>query len=124
MGPSMNEELADTVEHLLEHRWGRRAKCRARVRLSTSAGITGSGRIRNISSSGAFIETAAELPLYVKVDLVIFGNESAVHPVELAATVVRVEGDGIGVEWCKTPACSICVKIGCTTRCADNDEGG
>jgi hypothetical protein len=32
--------------------------------------------------------------------------------------VVRVEPGGIGVEWCETPAGSICAVVGCTTRCA------
>jgi hypothetical protein len=121
----MNEELAERAhEHLLEHRWGQRAPCKARVRLSTGTGIAGSGHIRNISGSGAFIETVAKLAMHMKVDLVILGNASAVHSVEMAATVVRVERDGIGVEWCRTPACSICSEIGCTIRCADEKGSG
>lgn len=107
----------------LEHRWGLRSPCRAHVRLSTGTGISGAGRIRDISTSGAFIETTAQLPLNSSMDLLVIGNESAAHAVELAAVVVRVERDGIGVEWCKTPACSICTVIGCTTRCADLNSG-
>ena len=103
----------------LEHRWGERARCRARVRLSTGTGISGAGRVRDISSSGAFIETSADVPMNSKLDLVILGNESAVKAVEMTATVVRVDRDGIGVEWTMTPACSICSVLGCTTRCKD-----
>lgn len=115
----MSEERADDADIHLEHRWGLRSSCRALVRLSTSTGITGTGRVRNISTSGAFIETKARLAGNSQMDLVILGNESAAHAVELAAMVVRVERDGIGVEWCKTPACSICSVVGCVVRCAE-----
>jgi hypothetical protein len=124
MGVPVNEERADKADEVhLDHRWGGRALCKARVRLSTGTGITGSGRVRDISISGAFIETAVELPLYVKLDLVILGNESAANSVELAATVVRVERDGIGVEWLRTPSRSICSVIGCTVPCAAAKDG-
>lgn len=120
LAPGMADE-ADPLH--LEHRWGLRARCRARVRLSTGTGITGTGRIRDISSSGAFIETDVELPLNAPLDLVILGNESAVQTVEMAASVVRVDHDGVGVEWSRTAECSICSVLGCTTRCADIEPG-
>jgi len=116
----MNEEQADDADVHLEHRWGLRSLCKALVRLSTGTGITGTGRVRDISTSGAFIETTARLAVNAQVDLVILGNESATHTVELAATVVRVEREGIGVEWCRTPARSICAVVGCSVRCAEN----
>ena len=113
----MSEELADDVDVHLEHRWGTRSLCKAHVRLSTGTGTTGVGRVRNISTSGAFIETTARPPLNAQVNLVVLGNESAAHTVELAATVVRIDREGIGVEWCQTPACSICTVVGCIDRC-------
>jgi hypothetical protein len=106
----------------LEHRWGTRLRCRARVRLSTSTGITGAGRIRDISSSGAFIETAVELPVNTRLNLVVLGNSSATHAVDMAATIVRIDHHGVGVEWCQTPVCSICSAVGCTVRCAHPDS--
>jgi hypothetical protein len=102
----------------MEHRWGQRMACRARVRMSTVEGISGAGCIRDISSSGAFIETALELPVNARLVLIMSGNESATREVEVKASVVRVARDGVGVEWCETPAGSVCAMVGCTTRCA------
>ena len=101
----------------MEHRWGQRMPCRAVVQLART-GVGASSRVRNVSLSGAFIETTVDLPLYSRLALSVMGNESAKHPVEIAATVVRVEHDGVGVEWCETPAGSICPVLGCIRRCA------
>lgn len=102
----------------MEHRWGQRMTCQAHVRLSAGPGINGAGRVRDISSSGAFIETALELSLNTRLTLVVLGNESAARAVEFTASVVRVDRDGVGIEWCDSPAGSICTAVGCTTRCA------
>jgi len=111
-------QMAGTQQPIfMEHRWGQRMPCRATVRLTAGAGIHGAGRVRDISSSGAFIETALDLPANTRVELVVFGNESATHAVEFKAIVVRVDRAGVGVEWCETPARSICTAVGCTTRC-------
>jgi hypothetical protein len=102
----------------MEHRWGQRMRCEATVGLSAGTGITGTGRVCDVSSSGAFIETALDLPMHTRVLLMVLGNESATHVVEIAASVARVDPDGIGVEWCETPAGSICAVLGCATSCA------
>ena len=107
----------------LEHRWGERLRCKARVRLSTGTGFTGAGRIRDISASGAFIETAVELHLDAQLDLFVLGNESARDVVAATATVVRVAGDGVGVEWCRTPTSSICSEFGCKVHCTELKAG-
>jgi hypothetical protein len=119
MQKSAIEESVDTPNpFFMEHRWGQRLPCRAQVQLCGGDEITGSGRVRDVSSSGAFIETAMQLPVYARVALVVLGNESATRTVEINASVVRLAPDGIGVEWCDTPARSICEVLGCTTRCA------
>jgi len=105
----------------MEHRWGQRMPCRAVVRLSHAEHGSGPGRIRDISSSGAFIETALAIPVYARIALWVLGNESATHAVEISATVVRVDRDGVGVEWCETPNGEVCGVVGCTTRCAALD---
>ena len=109
--------VGDHRPFFMEHRWGQRMKCRARVRLSAGDDINGAGRVRDISSSGAFIETALALSAHTPVRLVVLGNESAAHTVEIIASVVRVDRDGVGVEWCETAAGSICAAVGCTVRC-------
>jgi hypothetical protein len=119
MEKSAIEEPVDApIPFFMEHRWGQRLPCRAHVQLCAGDDITGAGRVRDVSSSGAFIETAIELPVYARVALVVLGNESATHTVEIHASVVRVASDGIGVEWCDTPSRSICEVLGCTTRCS------
>lgn len=102
----------------MEHRWGQRMPCRARVRLSAGTGISGAGRVRDVSSSGAFIQTALALPVHARLALVVLGNESATRAVEITASVARVDRDGFGVEWCETPAGSICSVLGCMTQCS------
>jgi hypothetical protein len=102
----------------MEHRWGQRMPCRATVRISHGTRSGDNGRIRDVSSSGAFIETALQIPVYARLTLWVLGNESAAHAVELSATVVRVARDGVGVEWCDTAAGEVCRVVGCTTRCA------
>jgi hypothetical protein len=106
----------------MEHRWGQRIPCRARVDIADGTRPGGAGRIRDVSSSGAFIETALDIPVYARIALRVLGNESAAHAVELSATVVRVAHDGIGVEWCDTPAGEICPVVGCIARCGALSE--
>jgi hypothetical protein len=114
---AVNDTAGKPTPIFMEHRWGQRLPCRAHVRFCGEGDVVGAGRIRDISSSGAFIETAVSLPVYARVTLVVLGNESATRTVELDATVVRVESDGIAVEWCETPAGSICTAVGCATHC-------
>jgi hypothetical protein len=102
----------------MEHRWGQRMPCRASVSLSAGAGIGGAGRVRDVSSSGAFIETPVALPVGTTATLLVLGNESAQRATKITASVVRVEPEGIAVEWCETPAGSICAVVGCTSSCA------
>ena len=105
----------------MEHRWGQRMPCRATVRICAGMDASGMGRIRDISTSGAFIETTTRFPPSSPISLLILGNASASHAVEISAIVVRTEPDGVGVEWCETPAGFICANVGCTTRCAALD---
>jgi len=110
----------------MEHRWGRRMCCQARVSISAGVDITGAGCVRDVSSSGAFIETTINLPMNTRVTLLVKGNESSTHVVDIAAIVVRVAKDGVGIEWCETPGGSICPVLGCATPCAASrlSDGG
>jgi hypothetical protein len=116
--PAARNAASNARPLFMEHRWGERMPCRARVQIAAGADVSGAGRVRDISSSGAFIETSLDLPLYGRVELVVLGNESATRAVELGASVMRVARDGVGVEWCETPAVSVCDVVGCKTRCA------
>lgn len=102
----------------MEHRWGQRIDCRATVRITAPGNLPGAGRVRNVSTSGAFVESKLPMTEGSQLMLLVMGNESAARAVEIPAIVVRVEPDGFGIEWCETPAGSICARVGCTTSCA------
>jgi len=100
----------------MEHRWGRRISCTAPVRVTLENGLIGSGRLRNASSSGAFIETTLATPMLSRVSIAITRDDRTQR--EIRAIVVRRDPDGIAIEWCKTEEGSICSGLGCETRCA------
>jgi hypothetical protein len=89
----------------MEHRWGRRYDTDVAVRFVALPGTIGSGRVTNISMSGAFMETRSKLRLLMV--LYIEGLTSATergkpgNPKRLAATVVRRSSAGVGLEWCE-----------------------
>ena len=102
----------------MEHRWGQRAVCRKQVRLSAGAGIGGTGRLRDVSMSGAFIETASVLPPLTRIEIAVLPTTPGGREILVMASVVRSERDGVGVEWCEMSAGSVCAMLGCSTRCA------
>lgn len=113
--------LADALQAAhadMEHRWGNRRRCRARACISAGVGIAGRGRLRNISMSGAFLETSLPLPLYSQVAVAMLREDDSKHLVEFMATVVRTEPGGVGIEWHDTANGSICRLMGCTVECA------
>jgi hypothetical protein len=89
----------------MEHRWGRRYDTDVAVRFVALPGTIGSGRVTNVSLSGAFMETRAKLRLLTVIYLE--GLDSPTErgkpgvPRRLAATVVRRCSAGVGLEWCE-----------------------
>ena len=63
--------LADVVrktwERSMEHRWGQRVSADVIVRLIGAPGAIGTGRLCNVSATGAFVETNLHLPLLTPV---------------------------------------------------------
>jgi hypothetical protein len=106
----------------MEHRWGQRKPCRARVCASAGAGVAGSARLRDVSISGAFLETALPLPLFAQIAVAILSHDGATHAVEFTASVVRAERGGVGIEWCEPVSGSICRALGCTMHCAAHPQ--
>jgi hypothetical protein len=89
----------------MEHRWGRRQSTDLMVRFFASSGSTGIGRVLNISSTGAFLATTARLrPLslvYLEpAGATFWENRSR----RIAASVVRQDASGVGLEWCEAAA--------------------
>jgi hypothetical protein len=80
----------------MEHRWGERISLRLPVRLLTTADASEPGVLRNLSTSGAFIETAGRFPVLWALEVELPGRP------RVAAFVVRRNTRGIGVEWSET----------------------
>lgn len=108
---------ASRAPRFMEHRWGARRPCRARACLSAGGGVIGSGRLRNISMSGALLETALLLPICSQVTVAVLGEDGSKPDVEFTATVVRAEPGAVGIEWCETADASICRLLGCAVEC-------
>jgi hypothetical protein len=83
----------------MEHRWGQRFSVDMPVKLGTRSALMGSGRIIDISMSGAFVVTLLRPPLFghVEVDVPDFKGQEFFQ--RLAGFVVRHDSEGIGVEW-------------------------
>ena len=83
-----------------ERRWGPRIQVDLPVRLELAAGRQETGRMRNLSISGALIECTAELPAFTPLRVEIVANEPGVPAsIQLGARVVRAEHPCLGVEW-------------------------
>ena len=104
----------------MEHRWGRRIACSASVRINVTAGTNGTGRFRNVSSSGAFVETSLAIAPLARVSVAITRDGQA--PTEIRAIIVRREPGGVALEWCETAEGCVCTDLGCETRCAESLE--
>lgn len=84
----------------MEHRWGRRSPADLPVHLVLADGAVAEGRLRNVSVTGAFVETqhfpAMLSPIFVQPNV----DESQTLASErLPACVVRHTANGIGLEW-------------------------
>lgn len=86
----------------MEHRWGHRIPAAIKVRLVGRPGAIGSGYLRDVSVSGAFVETALDLPLLTRVEISadLRGRNSSGGR-QISGWVVRRDAAGIGVEWCE-----------------------
>ena len=107
-------------EFRMEHRWGRRRPCRARVCVSAGGGIAGVGRLRDVSMSGAFLVTALPLPMFAQLDVAVVLEDGS-RCGEFIGTVVRHAPDGVGIEWAEPVAGSICRELGCGKTCPHAD---
>lgn len=84
----------------MEHRWGERIQVDIRVRLSCLPYAIGTGRLRDVSVSGAFLETKLQTPLLAHVHVEIdFPSRQRSKRRSLAAHIMRRDENGIGIEW-------------------------
>ena len=79
----------------MEHRWGERSKFNIPVRVDCGSRGVALGVMRDVSASGGFLCTAAQLALLANVRVDFGRTESA----GVEAQVVRRAPDGFGLEW-------------------------
>jgi hypothetical protein len=88
-------QMINASTQYMEHRWGTRIDLDAPAEVWTAEGVSTDAIVRNASLSGAFVQTAAKVPLLSRIALrpLLKGAEW------LDACVVRVESSGLGLEW-------------------------
>lgn len=85
----------------MEHRWGTRHPLDVSVRLAARPHLLAFARLRNASSSGAYLVTRAALPLMTRIHVELgWGEFRRGEPHRIPAYVVRADGVGVGLEWC------------------------
>jgi hypothetical protein len=86
----------------MEHRWGLRRRVYRSVHVWTVGRVASVGRLRDVSISGAFVETS--LPVQ-PLSRVRFQFKPTAHEARSRCTadaqVVRLENHGFAVEWCE-----------------------
>jgi hypothetical protein len=88
----------------MEHRWGPRRDIDQAIHVWTPTGTAAAGQLRNVSSSGGYIETSlpVEPLMRVKVQLKLSGPVGhGSSRLKAEGHVVRVGRDGFAVEWCE-----------------------
>lgn len=86
----------------MEHRWGERVGVDIPVRLTVRPFSVKSGRLTNLSLSGAFIKGGVEVRVLSRIQVVIEVPSRVKHATPIvSAYVARKFKDGIGVEWCE-----------------------
>jgi hypothetical protein len=93
----------------MEHRWGQRFTVDIAVRLGSRPYAVRTGRLMDLSMSGASIKIGMELRLLsrVQVALVLPSRFPRATPV-ISAYVARRHRDGVGVEWCDFAPQAVC----------------
>lgn len=82
----------------MEHRWGRRISVDVGVSVQYRPLGRVRGRLRNLSSSGAFVQTSHPLPTNARVEIVIAtGTDGTAQIHRLEGVVVRTAKTGVGV---------------------------
>jgi hypothetical protein len=88
----------------MEHRWGKRAPIRMIVELECEPHgrepLSGSGCVRDVSVSGAFIETNLPIPPLAAVRMTFQSlTRGRLTRYSIPGFVMRSDAEGIGIEW-------------------------
>ena len=93
-------ERVERYSDPMEHRWGQRVTLETPVKLAVAGRTLGRGVLRNVSISGALIETALELSVFSNLVVSLpAAGESTPGSTDLPACVVRRALGGFAVEW-------------------------
>jgi hypothetical protein len=88
--------------HGKESRWGDRANVNIAVQLfTTNFGLSAAGRMRNLSLSGALVNSDIDLGLHSLVEVSIHMPAPSQRSHAVKAYVSRKIEEGVGVEWCE-----------------------
>jgi hypothetical protein len=83
----------------MEHRCGTRHKVDLAVYARAHAGVVSSvGRLRNVSLSGGFLETALPAQPLAHISLRLIDTDGQLGP-RLEGQVIRRDSNGLGIEW-------------------------
>jgi hypothetical protein len=86
----------------MDHRWGRRQPTNVAVDVIAKTGARGAGRVVNVSLTGAYLETPMTLRPFSIVYLEPANRDwAADNGKRVAASVVRHDMRGVGLEWCE-----------------------
>lgn len=89
----------------MEHRWGQRQSTDVLVRFVNLPATIGMGRLLNISVTGAYMETTMQLRRLSLVYLEPAASISCHGRLgRIAASVVRLDETGVGLEWSDSAA--------------------
>jgi len=83
------------------HRWGQRIAVHIPVQVAAFALPAFHGHLKNLSWSGALIETDHELTLHAYTAISVKLPEMGDSATTVAARVTRQLKDALGVEWCE-----------------------
>ena len=100
----------------MEHRWGNRSIVDLPVSIC-GASVAGRGVLRNVSSTGGYIETALPLAALTMVRVQIARDTHGLAPADAWGLVVRQDRDGVGVEWCD--AAPVDISLGQSVQLSD-----
>jgi hypothetical protein len=84
-----------------ESRWGDRVKVHIPVRVSSDAAAGAGGHIKNVSLSGALVNSDVDLKLHSLVEVSIEMPSTPQREEAIMAYVSRKVHGGVGVEWCE-----------------------
>ena len=96
--------MKDMTVHLpfgSEHRWGERIRVDLPVDVLEEGRAEVVGQLKNLSLSGAFLQSGHELHLHALIGVRIARTSSSADAYVVRARVSRKPALGVGIEWCE-----------------------